>query len=71
MRIVGANIYGNEHVGIAVGRVFGGGVVDNVFTSGYVCGRDHAGGIAGDAGDTDQIATVTNCLSVSIRPAVS
>lgn len=65
VRIVGANIYGNEHVGIAVGRVFGGGVVDNVFTSGYVCGRDHAGGIAGDAGETDQTATVTNCLSMA------
>ena len=56
VRIVDANLYGNEHVGIAVGRVFGGGVVDNVFTAGYVNGRDHTGGIAGDAGDTDQDA---------------
>lgn len=65
VRIVDANLYGNEHVGIAVGRVFGGGVVDNVFTAGYVSGRDHAGGIAGDAGETDQEATVSNCLSMA------
>lgn len=65
VRIVDANIYGNEHVGIAVGRVFGGGVVDNVFTAGYVSGRDHTGGIAGDAGDTEQEATVSNCLSAA------
>lgn len=65
VRIVDANIYGNEHVGIAVGRVFGGGVVDNVFTAGYVNGRDHTGGIAGDAGDTEQEATVSNCLSAA------
>ena len=65
VRIVEANIYGNEHVGIAVGRVFGGGVVDNVFTAGYVCGRDHEGGIAGDAGDTNSEATISNCLSTA------
>lgn len=65
VRIVDADIYGNEHVGIAVGRVFGGGLVDNVYTSGYICGRDHTGGIAGDAGETDQTATVSNCLSAA------
>lgn len=66
VRIEGANISnGNDHVGIAVGRVLGGGVIDNVFTSGYVYGRDHVGGVAGDAGETDQSATVTNCLSTA------
>lgn len=65
VRIVDANITANEHVGIAVGRVYGGGIVENVFTAGYVSGRDHAGGIAGDAGDTDQEATVSNCLSMA------
>ncbi len=64
VRIVEANITGaNDHVGIAVGRVFNGGVVDNVFTSGYVNGRDHVGGVAGDAGEGE--ATVTNCLSAA------
>lgn len=64
VRIVEANITGaNDHVGIAVGRVFNGGVVENVFTSGYVCGRDHVGGVAGDAGEGE--ATVTNCLSAA------
>ena len=64
VRIVEANITGaNDHVGIAVGRVFNGGVVDNVFTSGYVYGRDHVGGVAGDAGEGE--ATVTNCLSAA------
>ncbi len=63
--IVDANIYGNEHVGIAAGRVFGGGVIDNVYTSGYINGRDHAGGIVGDAGETDQTATVRNCYSAA------
>lgn len=61
--ITEANIYGNEHVGIAAGRVCGGGTIENVFTSGYICGRDHAGGIAGDAGETDQTATIKNCMS--------
>lgn len=64
VRIVEANITGaNDHVGIAVGRVFNGGVVENVFTSGYVNGRDHVGGVAGDAGEGE--ATVTNCLSAA------
>lgn len=63
--IVGANIYGNEHVGIVAGRVCGGGVIENVFTSGYINGRDHAGGIVGDAGETDQTATVRNCYSAA------
>ena len=63
--IVGANIYGNEHVGIVAGRVRGGGLIDNVFTSGYINGRDHAGGIVGDAGETDQTATVSNCFSAA------
>lgn len=64
VRIVEANVTGaNDHVGIAVGRVFNGGVVENVFTSGYVCGRDHVGGVAGDAGEGE--ATVTNCLSAA------
>lgn len=64
VRIVEANITSaNDHVGIAVGRVFNGGVVENVFTSGYVYGRDHVGGVAGDAGEGE--ATVTNCLSAA------
>ena len=65
LAIVDANIYGNEHVGIVAGRVTGGGVIENVFTAGYVNGRDHVGGIVGDAGDSDQTATVSNCLSAA------
>lgn len=66
LAIVDANIYGNEHVGIVAGRVFGGGVIDNVFTAGFVSGRDHEGGIAGDAGDTDtEVATISNCISAA------
>lgn len=65
LAIVDVNIYGNEHVGIAAGRVRGGGVIDNIFTSGYINGRDHAGGIVGDAGETSQEATVSNCLSAA------
>lgn len=61
--IVEANIFGNEHVGILAGRVCDGGTVENVFTSGYLCGRDHAGGIVGDAGEGS--ATVKNCLSTA------
>lgn len=63
LSITEANIYGNEHVGILAGRVCDGGTVENVFTSGYICGRDHAGGISGDAGEGS--ATVKNCLSTA------
>lgn len=65
INFVDVNIYGNEHVGIVAGRVRGGGVIENVFTSGYVCGRDHTGGIVGDAGDGGQTATVKNCASTA------
>lgn len=63
VRLTEANIYGNEHVGILAGRVCNGGKVDNVFTAGYLNGRDHAGGIVGDAGEGE--ATVSNCLSAA------
>lgn len=63
LSLVDVNIYGNEHVGILAGRVRGGGVIESVFTSGYVNGRDHTGGIVGDAGETDQVSTVKNCAS--------
>lgn len=63
VRIEGANIYGNEHVGIVAGRVCNGGVITQVFTSGFVNGRDHTGGIAGDAGEGE--ATVSNCMSMA------
>lgn len=63
VRLTDANIYGNEHVGILAGRVCNGGIVNNVFTAGYINGRDHAGGIVGDAGEGE--ATVSNCLSAA------
>ncbi len=52
-----------EHVGILAGRAGQGTTISGVFTSGYVFGRDHVGGIVGDAGEGS--ATVTNCMSTA------
>lgn len=61
VRIVAADVQAHEHVGILVGRICGNGTVDAVMTSGYVRGRDHIGGIAGDMGE--DAATLSNCFS--------
>lgn len=64
LKIVGAQVGSDgDHVGIVAGRISGGGVIENVFTSGYVTGYDHIGGIAGDAGDDS--ATIKNCMSTA------
>ena len=63
LRIEGAYVLGDDHVGILAGRVDGGTFVNRVFTSGYVNGRDHEGGIVGDAGEGS--STITNCMSTA------
>jgi len=62
LRIVGANVRGNEHVGIVAGRLLGGGVIDGVFTSGIISGRDHEGAIVGHI---EEIGIVSNCMSTA------
>lgn len=62
VRILGANVRGNEHVGIVAGRLLGGGVIDGVFTSGVVSGRDHEGAIVGHI---EEAGFVSNCMSTA------
>ena len=61
VNIVGADIVGQNHVGIVAGRATNNATISKVFTSGYVEGGDHVGGIVGDAGDVS--STITDCLS--------
>lgn len=62
VRIVAANVRGNEHVGIVAGRLLNDGVIDGVFTSGIISGRDHEGAIVGHI---ETAGTVSNCLSTA------
>lgn len=61
VNIVGADVIGKNHVGIVAGRATNNAFISKVFTSGYVEGGDHVGGIVGDAGDVS--STITDCLS--------
>lgn len=62
LRIIGANVRGNEHVGIVAGRLLGGGIIDGVFTSGIISGRDHEGAIVGHI---EESGFVSNCMSTA------
>lgn len=65
VRIEGALVQGQNHVGILAARAIEGTVVDRVFTSGYVTGNDHVGGIVGHTGETNSSATIKNCMSTA------
>lgn len=62
--ILGADITGQNHVGIVAGRATAGTTVTKVFTSGYVNGGDHVGGIVGDAGEDNSSSIITDCMSI-------
>ena len=63
LRVSGADVIGRNHVGIVAGRATAGTTITGTFTSGYVNGGDHVGGIAGDAGEDNSSSTIANCMS--------
>ena len=73
--IIGAKVDGDEHVGILLGNAKQVNI-SGVMTSGIVTGRDHVGGIVGDASgsaDNGEFTSISNCMSTAgaIRLAVS
>lgn len=65
--IIGAKVDGDEHVGILLGNAKQVSI-SGVMTSGIVTGRDHVGGIVGDAsGDADNgdFTSISNCMSTA------
>lgn len=65
--IIGAKVDGDEHVGILLGNAKQVNI-SGVMTSGIVTGRDHVGGIVGDASgsaDNGEFTSISNCMSTA------
>lgn len=65
--IIGAKVDGDEHVGILLGNAKQ-VTISGVMTSGIVTGRDHVGGIVGDAcgsADNGEFTSISNCMSTA------
>ena len=65
--IIGAKVDGDEHVGILLGNAKE-VTISGVMTSGVVTGRDHVGGIVGDASgsaDNGEFTSISNCMSTA------
>lgn len=65
--IIGAKVDGDEHVGILLGNAKQ-VTISGVMTNGIVTGRDHVGGIVGDAsGDAENggFTSISNCMSTA------
>ena len=65
--IIGAKVDGDEHVGILLGNAKQVNI-SGVMTSGIVTGRDHVGGIVGDASgsaDNGEFTYISNCMSTA------
>lgn len=65
--IIGAKVDGDEHVGILLGNAKQ-VTISGVMTSGIVTGRDHVGGIVGDASgtpDNGDFTSISNCMSTA------
>lgn len=65
--IIGAKVDGDEHVGILLGNAKK-VTISGVMTSGIVTGRDHVGGIVGDASgsaDNGEFTSISNCMSTA------
>lgn len=65
--IIGAKVDGDEHVGILLGNAKQ-VTISGVMTSGIVTGRDHVGGIVGDASgtpDNGEFTSISNCMSTA------
>lgn len=65
--IIGAKVDGDEHVGILLGNAKKVNI-SGVMTSGIVTGRDHVGGIVGDASgsaDNAEFTSISNCMSTA------
>lgn len=65
--IIGAKVDGDEHVGILLGNAKQVNI-SGVMTSGIVTGRDHVGGIVGDASgtpDNGDFTSISNCMSTA------
>lgn len=65
--IIGAKVDGDEHVGILLGNAKQ-VTISGVMTSGIVTGRDHVGGIVGDASgtpDNGEFTYISNCMSTA------
>lgn len=65
--IIGAKVDGDEHVGILLGNAKQVNI-SGVMTSGIVTGRDHVGGIVGDASgsaDNAEFTSISNCMSTA------
>lgn len=65
--IIGAKVDGDEHIGILLGNAKQ-VTISGVMTSGIVTGRDHVGGIVGDASgsaDNGEFTSISNCMSTA------
>lgn len=65
--IIGAKVDGDEHIGILLGNAKQVNI-SGVMTSGIVTGRDHVGGIVGDASgsaDNGEFTSISNCMSTA------
>ena len=65
--IIGARVNGDEHIGILLGNAKQ-VTISGVMTSGVVTGRDHVGGIVGDASgsaDNGEFTSISNCMSTA------
>ena len=65
--IIGAKVDGDEHIGILLGNAKE-VTISGVMTSGIVTGRDHVGGIVGDASgsaDNGEFTSISNCMSTA------
>ena len=65
--IIGAKVDGDEHIGILLGNAKE-VTISGVMTSGVVTGRDHVGGIVGDASgsaDNGEFTSISNCMSTA------
>lgn len=67
LSIIGAEVRGYKQAGVLAGQAINSDISE-VFTSGFVTGYDHVGGIVGDArGDAtnDEMTYISNCFSTA------